>query len=100
MRPLFTTTNLVTAGTAVQLSTDAAGRVVILQATNRLNGVGSVYLGSSAVSSASGFQISSGGVWPPNGPLYFGATRVSPSQFWMNSSTTTARLDLFLLVDP
>lgn len=101
MRPLFGTTNLTTAGTAVQLRSDSTGRVAIFQATNRAGGTGNVYLGGdSAVSSASGYRISSGGVWPPNGPLYFNATRVSPSQFWMNSSTTTAKLDHFMLVEP
>ena len=99
-RVLFVTSNLTAAATAVQLSSDAIGRVTTFQATNR--SAVPVYLGnSSAVSSANGYKLSSaGGTFPSTGPLYFNATRVAPSAFWFNSSASAGKLDHMMVVEP
>jgi len=116
MRVLFGSTTLSTAGTAVQLrTTDSAMRCIIFSATIRGNNSGeSVWIGhSSAVSSASGWELSTKNPFAAGTSQDFNitfpvrqgggqnvTTGVTPATFWMNSSTTTARLDHVMVVVP
>lgn len=115
MRVLFGSTNLSTAGTAVQLRNDSNTRCIMLKVRLRGNNSGeTMWIGnSSAVSSASGFQVSTTNPFDAGTgedleltfPVRQGSggrdvTGVVPSTFWVNSSTTTARLDHVMVVQP
>lgn len=116
MRVLIGSTTLATAGTAVQLRNDSNTRCIYFAATIRGNNSGeSAWLGhSSAVSSAAGWELSNRNPYAAGTSESFAitfpvkqgsqgqgvTTGVLPSTFWMNSSTTTARVDHCMVVVP
>src|SRR3990167_4723477 len=108
MRLIFTTTNVSSGGSAVQISSDSMGRIIAFTFRARVGNGARVFIGNSSVSSAgSGYSISSTGLFPPDGSMFTVPSEhgqqkgFRPSTLWMNASaSSTDKLDGAFLVEP
>ena len=109
MRLLFTTTNVSSGGSAVQISSDSMGRIIAFTFRARVGNGARVFIGNSSVvsSAGSGYSISSTGTFPPDGSMFAVPSEhgkpkgFAPSSLWMNASaSSTDRLDGAFLIEP
>lgn len=100
MRLLEGTITIAKANTAVQASTTAEsilGGVFKARAGN----TGNVYLGSSTVTTSSGFELTPGDAMEPNVALIQTGSQhgsIDLSQFWINGATACDKVDFLLAV--
>ena len=99
-RVVFGTTNVTSSGTAVQFNSDTAGRVHVAAFHGRAGNAGPVYLGSdSGVSATSGWELGTNEELIINYTDYAGAPLIAPEHHWMNATSTSDKVDFYLVLE-